>query len=302
MNKRFAYFMIFLAMIVTLSACAPKAKGIIVETVMPAQIDITSEAALEGDSLMQAIIVDRIRQPGGKIYKNKTISFYVRSALKDALNQTHVFNIRGPGSHMSAPRIRPVVERFYVAKDVVADGYVTRRGVAAINFSLTSSSGNKVGSTTETAEIVNRQPIGAQLRPRADIMKEMATDICQDFVKKIVPTPKKEFRQFASGNTTVNNGVKAAMNRDWDLAIDLWKDVVASNPKNAPATYNLGIAYEAKKMLRRALKQYKAARKLDTGNSLYQRTYAKLKRKLKTSKKIDNIKDEIREESMDASD
>jgi hypothetical protein len=299
-NQKIIYLSVVMLLLSGCVASGPK--GVIVETIMPAKLDITNEASLEGDAVMQAIIIDNLRDSAGHEYQDKSISFYVRSALQKAMTETQVFNIRGPGSQMNLPRIRPVVEKFAVENDVVDAGYVTRRGGAAITFSLRSSSNNQVGVTFETAEVINRQPVGGQLRAREDILKEMAEDICRNFVRKIVPTPKKEFREFADGGQEVQNGIDAAMNKDWDLAIKIWKKVISQNSNNAPAIYNLGIAYEAKKMLRKALKQYEKARKKDSTNGLYQKNYAKLKKKLATSKKVNILREEVRDDSVSASD
>ncbi|MBF0225867.1 MAG: tetratricopeptide repeat protein [Desulfobacterales bacterium] len=298
-NKNY-FFLISILLCLFFAACA-KPRGVIVTSIMPAEIDITSDSALEGDAVTQAIIVDEIRTAGKNIVDSNA-SFHVKNALKDALTKTSVFNIRGAGGQMNVPRIRPIINKFAVERDVVKDGFVTRRGIASVSFSLVSSSGNHVGSTTETAEIVNTQPLNAQLRSKEEIMQEMAEDVCREFVRKIVPTPKKEFREFASGTTEVNNGINAAMNKDWDFAIEIWEGVIAKKPDNAPAQYNLGIAYEAKNQLRKALNQYKTARQLDQSKDLYQKSYARLKKRLETTKQIQDIKDKIKDGSVGATD
>ncbi|WP_457571737.1 tetratricopeptide repeat protein [Desulfovulcanus sp.] len=290
-----------MALMLLLSACATP-KGVIVETLEPPKIDITSEAALEGDAVMQNIIIDRIKTPNRTVISDPQVKFYVRQALEQALTDTQVFNFSGPGAQMNAPRITTVVEKFIVEPDKLESGYVTRRGVAAVSFALTSSSGHKVGSTLETAQIVNRVQAGGQLKSKEEIMRELAAKVCKNFVKKLVPTRKKQYREFASGNSEVKKGIDAAMNGDWDLAIEFWENALAKDPKNHAAVFNLGIAYEAKHKLRKAIKQYEKARRMDPGNPLYQKTYARVKSKKTTIRKIKKIKEEIREESVSASD
>jgi len=133
-------------------------------------------------------------------------------------------------------------------------------------------------------------------------MRELAAKVCKNFVKKLVPTRKKQYREFATGNSDVKKGIEAAMNGDWDLAIEFWENAVAKDPDNHAAVFNLGIAYEAKHKMRKAIKQYEKARRMDPGNALYQKTYARVKEKYKTHKKVKRIKQEIEEESVSASD
>ena len=300
MNKLSRFFPV-LALMLILSACA-RPKGVIVETLEPPKIDITSEAALEGDAVMQTIIIDRIKTPNRTLISDPQVKFYVRQALEQALTDTQVFNFSGPGAQMNAPRITTVVEKFIVEPDKLEAGYVTRTGVAALSFALTSSSGHKVGSTLETARIVNRVQAGGQLKSKEEIMRELAAKVCKNFVKKLVPTRKKQYREFATGNSDVKKGIEAAMNGDWDLAIEFWENAVAKDPDNHAAVFNLGIAYEAKHKMRKAIKQYEKARRMDPGNALYQKTYARVKEKYKTHKKVKRIKQEIEEESVSASD
>ncbi len=300
-NRNMAAYAMLALLIFLLTACAAP-QGVIVSTIDPPRFDLRTEAALEGDAVLQAIIIDPVRSPAGTALADQHVAFYLRNALQDALTQTAAFNIRGPGSQMNVPRIRTEIQQFKVEDDIIRDGYVTRRGVAAVNFALMSSSGNRVGSTTETTEIISRQPVGTQPRAREDIMQTMAQNVCRDFVAKLVPTERREFREFTRGNTDVNNGISAAMNRDWDLAVELWEGVVARDDRNAPAYYNLGIAYEHKKMLRRALQNYAEARRLDPGKALYQRNYARLQHKLDASRLVEDIREEVREGSFGSSD
>ena len=284
-----------------LSGCQ-KSKGIVVDTIVPPQMDITTEAALQGDDVLQQIIISKITNAAGKQITGSQQAFYIRNALRDALTETQVFNFVDSSTLPNVPSIAVAVQDFGVDKDATSAGYTTRRGHAAVNFSLLSTAKHIVGSTTETAEIVNRQPVGGQLTPQEEIMRELADEVCRDFVRKLVPTRKREFREFASGNSDVQKGIDAAFANDWELAMEFWNDAVQKDPENDAAWYNLGIGHEAGHDLRQALKSYAKARKLDPGNELYSRTYAKLKDKLSATRQMEKTKEEVREGNVGASD
>lgn len=298
-----------------LSACATAPQGVVVATINPPEYDITSVAQTRGDAYI--ISIDDIQDPHGVINQNKKIAFYVRNALKDALLKTLTFNVQNRSAHPFALRIKPEIDIFRVTKEK-RSGYSIKKGEATINFSLLSSSASLIGSTTEYAKVRDSKPAGAENRSDEDIMLELAKDICQNFVKKLVPTKSKEFREFAKGNSKVNIGVIAAMNKNWDGAIEVWEEVLKKDPNNAPALYNSGIAWEAKfgityeaksgasfksiRFLRKALKKYKEAYKLDTGNSLYHKNYARLKKKLEASKSLDKLTEKISDDTVSGSD
>lgn len=309
------FLLLFTAIILILSACATAPPGVIVTTINPPEYDITSAAQTRGDAYI--ISIDDIQDPHGVINQNKKIAFYVRNALKDALLKTLTFNVQNRSSQPNALRIKPEIDIFRVTKEK-RSGYLIKNGEATINFSLKGSGTSLIGSTTEYAKVRDSQPAGARNRSDEDIMLELAKDICQNFVKKLVPTKSKEFREFAKGSSKVNIGVNAAMNENWDGAIEIWEEVLTKDPDNAPALYNSGIALEAKsgityegktgasfksiEFLRKALKRYKEASKLDIGNSLYHKNYARLKKKLEASKSLDKLTQKISDDTVSGTD
>ncbi|MBW2173403.1 MAG: tetratricopeptide repeat protein, partial [Deltaproteobacteria bacterium] len=48
-----------------------------------------------------------------------------------------------------------------------------------------------------------------------------------------------------SGNRKVRRGVALARSGDWEDAVELWREVIASEPASAAALYNLGVAHES---------------------------------------------------------
>jgi hypothetical protein len=284
-----------------LSGCQ-KSKGIVVDSIAPPQMDITTEAALQGDDVLQQIIISQITNAAGTPITGSQQAFYIRNSLRDALTATQVFNFVDSSTLPNVPSISVAIQDFGVDPDATASGYTTRRGHAAVNFSLLSTEKHIVGSTTETAEIVNRQPVGTQLTPHEELKRELADDVCREFVSKLVPTKKREFREFASGGSTVQKGMDAAFVGDWELAMEFWNEAAEKDPEDDAAWYNMGIGYEAMHNLRRALRSYAKARRLDPGNELYSRTYAKLKSKLSATRHMEQIKEDVREGNVGAAD
>ncbi len=281
-----------------LSACAPVApKGIIVTTVLPGEIDLTRAVSLEGDALYQGIVVNKVNDPH---HTNK--AYIVKSHLENAIRSVASFNIVESGTNINKPSIDIRIDKFLVKKDKIQKGFVTRKGLAVVQFSLVSTSGNVVDSISEIAEINNTKPAGAMLLSRDAIENKLAQKVCVSFVKRLVPTRKKEYRVFAKGNSQVQKGIKAALIDNWDYAIKTWEEVLGKNFKNAPASYNLGIAYEVKDMLRRSLKMYRKASEIDPLNELFKSTQVKMSKKVNALRKVGEIRENVRDESCSASD
>ncbi len=291
MEKNSVRFLLAFLLLTMLASCGPAKKGMIIDTVVPAQIDLQQAVALDGDPLNQCIAIDAV------VWKDRKTAKLLGSALKEALidEPTFVFNDMAAAKG-SCPIIMAEIQDFTVT-DKSEQGYQTRRGSAQVLFKLRSTGGNIVAEQAEFSEIVNTKPVGAKLRSKEDISLSLAKKVCQDFVKKLVPTKKKVFREFAKGNQKVEAGTQAAMNGAWDLAIKTWSTVAEEDPQNAPAIYNLGIGYEHKQNLRRALKEYEKALSIDPTNPLYQRTYARVEKRRENVKKIDSVKEKVREES-----
>lgn len=72
-------------------------------------------------------------------------------------------------------------------------------------------------------------------------------------------------------------GAEAARKDLWDEAIFRWKKVVTSNPQNAAAHNNLGVAYEKKGLWDEARKEYEMALKLNPNNKYIKSNYQNFK-------------------------
>jgi len=72
--------------------------------------------------------------------------------------------------------------------------------------------------------------------------------------------------------------VRSAKMGLWNEAIMRWERIIDMDPRNAKAYNNLGVAYEAKGELEKALVYYKNAVELDPNNRIYMSNYIKFKR------------------------
>lgn len=64
----------------------------------------------------------------------------------------------------------------------------------------------------------------------------------------------------------------------WNEAIMRWERIIEMDPKNSKAYNNLGVAYEAKGDLDKAMTAYKKALELEPNNKAYVNNYIKFKK------------------------
>lgn len=77
-------------------------------------------------------------------------------------------------------------------------------------------------------------------------MDELAARIAARLVAKLSRMKTTALIEFDnSGNRKVRRGVAFARDGDWEDAIELWREVVSSEPTSAAALYNLGVAHES---------------------------------------------------------
>ena len=76
----------------------------------------------------------------------------------------------------------------------------------------------------------------------------------------------QQYNQFA---------IKSAESQLWNEAIFRWKRIIGSDPQNAQAHNNLGVAYEALGKTDEAIEAYSRATELDPSNKFYRFNYRK---------------------------
>jgi tetratricopeptide (TPR) repeat protein len=114
----------------------------------------------------------------------------------------------------------------------------------------------------------------SQLPSQNQTLEELFDKVASRIVAKIFTTEITRVVEFDNGsnkyamgmggNKKVKEGIKCAKNGEWEKGIEIWKDVLNTEPENSAVFYNLGIAYEkigdlenleiAQKMYKKAVK------------------------------------------------
>ena len=94
----------------------------------------------------------------------------------------------------------------------------------------------------------------SQLPSQNRTMEGLADKLASRIVAKIFTTEITRVVEFDNGsnkyamgiggNKKVKEGIRCAKNEEWEKGIEIWKDVLNTEPKNSAAFYNLGLAYE----------------------------------------------------------
>lgn len=134
--------------------------------------------------------------------------------------------------------------------------YVLRQGFLAVDYCLLNlRTGQPMAADTVTQDynvkFGGKPTVAPPYHRTGDLpspdttMEELSTSLASKLVArlsrmKLVSTVGFDDR----GNHRVAHGVTLARSGDWDAAISLWQDIIRCEPNNAPAYYNLGLAYE----------------------------------------------------------
>ena len=156
-------------------------------------------------------------------------------------------------------------------------GYHQRLVSAKFTFSLKypNRAPKSIGDVKTYEDVKHFCGLSIPLKTNSEMTSKLAEKIAKRFIKQVVPIEKREFREFDVSQSDVKNGVMYAEDRNWDLAIQSWEELVSKDKKNAAAYYNLGIAYEVQEKYKDAYNAYEEACKLDQGNNLYSGTMGK---------------------------
>ncbi|MEH0022106.1 MAG: DUF6340 family protein [Desulfobacter sp.] len=284
--KSLSVMSIILGFVCLLSGCISSSAppGVIVTSVMPGKIDLD-----QVPDIYEGIVINEVQDPSHTKRGN-----LIKAHLESALREIPSFNIVESSSNINKPVIYTIIERFEVQPDEVRQGYIKRRGIVRVQFILSDSSRNVVGSSSEFAEIDNIKRVGTKLKSSEEIEERLAKNVCQKFAQKLVPTKTKEYRVFIKGNSTVNKGIKAASINNWEYATTLWESELKKNPENHAAAYNLGIGYEKEGQWNDALKMYETAKKLKPFNKEYCSAAKKMKAKFEAKENVEKIQEAAR--------
>ena len=279
-------------LLLNIIACAASKQGIIVKSIVKPELDITNLSQLMGDDIFDHIAICKVTDPGRRV-PDPQVLFAIDKVLKEELTKVLSFNIKDYKPGKRIPVIKPSVSGFVVKGPTFIDGYYVIKGESIINFSLERSDGTFVRSIVESTNIYDKNPSKLFLN-KNDIMLKMAEKTCKKFVRRFMPSKRREFRALVKGNDGVNKGVVAATNGNFEGAEMIFRAVIDQDTNNAPAYYNLGVVLEGQKdNLEQSLKMYYRAFMLDPGNPLFNKNIARLKKNLEGTEYWKNVKGEV---------
>jgi tetratricopeptide (TPR) repeat protein len=188
-------------------------------------------------------------------------------------------------------------EKIKVYKEELVDKeFFNREAAVGLTFRLVSIQTAEIrASGSQTESMSHKYYPGDQSVPSKEALLNNLTDqVIKKFIPTISPYKIKVSRKFEKGNDEVNRGIELAQNNLWDKALAVWEKETQKDPRNAPAHYNLGIAYEVSGDLDRAERSYDAALKIEN-NKLYMQAINQIRqRKLEQEK----LKQQLRQEEL----
>ena len=281
-----------------LVSCAPVARpGIRVAVFEKPRIDLGVE-----DVYMYNPDRDAVNQRKFIMFCNDTVErkfeaflSKLTTALQKAFVQTRgVYRIKDcEEGDTSQPKLTVKIKEYNFVDDVPRYGQNRRTVSAAVEFKLKFPDMEIKAPDTITDKAVNVRKTGLSMLSEMEMANEVAANIAHKFAKQLVPTIKKEFREFFVDGTDVDKAVHLAENNNWDLAIDIWESIIARDNKNAGAYYNLGIAYEHEREFIKAQEAYKNAVRIDYSNKLFSKYRGKFIERQDVRAKLENDREAI---------
>ncbi len=171
-------------------------------------------------------------------------------------------------------------------EEFVERTFINRTVSVGINFRLVSvQTGEIRASDSDTKSNTKKYYTHKGEIPAADqILDNLTNSVLNKFIPLITPHQVSISKEFEEGNDQVDLGIEYAQKNLWDRAKDIWEAEVQKDPQNAPALYNLGIAYEVMGDLEQAEQMYNRALDIEP-NDLYMEAVANIrKRKIEQQK------------------
>ena len=136
----------------------------------------------------------------------------------------------------------------------------------------------------------------SKLPAKNQTLNELSSQSAIELVSKISPTKITRSVSFDDGGTLgigghkdIKRGIEFAKRGLWEDAIEIWNNVIKTEPHNAAAFYNLGVAYESLgtlKDLQKSRSMYKKAVR-NGDKKLYLDAIARANNKIKNRRKYD---------------
>jgi len=143
--------------------------------------------------------------------------------------------------------------------------YIIRQASLTTNFKVFDLKTKQIVATNKVTENYNQKFGGdkeyvlsilggmkmSQIPASNQTLNELSSKVANRLVAKISPTRVTHTIQFDDGGNfgfgghpMLKKGIEFARRDLWDEAVSIWKDVLSSEPGNAAAYYNLGVANE----------------------------------------------------------
>lgn len=117
-----------------------------------------------------------------------------------------------------------------------------------------------------------------------EMLGKLARKIAKRIANDMVPRPVEEKISLASDDAC-KDGVRLARDGDWAGATSSWQAVVATDPANHAALYNLGVASEVRGNYDAAADYYLRAMELD-GKKLYQKAWKRASERVEEKSRL----------------
>jgi tetratricopeptide (TPR) repeat protein len=125
---------------------------------------------------------------------------------------------------------------------------------------------------------------GRRLPTDNEMLGRLTRKIAKRIVDDMVPRPVEEKIALA-GCDACKDGIKLAKEGDWSGAMGSWQAVVASDPANHAALYNLGVASEVQGNYGAAADYYLQAMELD-GKKMYRKAWQRANERIEEKSRL----------------
>lgn len=231
---RVNYFLfLFSATALFVSACATAPQGVLVDVTVPPQVNLKM--------LSEDIKTVNMKSVAG----DANCAAPLKSKIDELITNSEVFRKEIGGFEESGSAAIDLQGK--------VDKCAIDMGFGAISASFTIVYNGQNWKTFNITKDTNR-PGAPESEVRAVVVEKVAKTLARMFI----PTTQQELRVFKPLGPE-DTGVQAAMNSNWDLAIDTWSKKLKKTPTDHATLYNRGVAYEARGDLKKAIADYQKA-------------------------------------------
>ena len=220
------------------------------------------------------------------VHVDGVISGRVAAGIKDIHDTEKVKIQEGTGEYKKDKNVFGQEAEVEIQRTIVKEvPYVIRQANIIVDFNIFKLKTKQRIFTDKVSEEYKKKFGGeneyrsylgsrmSQLPSQNQTLEELSDKVASRIAAKIFTTEITRIVEFDNGskyvmgiggNKKVKEGIKCAKNGEWEKGVEIWKDVLNTEPENSAAFYNLGIAYEnigdlenlkiAQKMYKKAVK------------------------------------------------